>query len=54
MDFGPHTGFILAAYAATIAVLAGLAIWLVYDGRRHARTLAELESRGIRRRSSGR
>ena len=53
LDFGPHTGFILAAYAAVIAVLGGLALWLIFDGRRYARALEELEARGVKRRSAG-
>ncbi len=42
---GPHAGFILAAYAATILVLGGLAlaIWRDYGSQR--RLLSELEGR---------
>jgi heme exporter protein D len=52
MDLGPHAAFIIAAYAAVIAVLAGLVAWLVFDGWRQARALEALEARGITRRSS--
>lgn len=52
MDLGPHAPYIIAAYAAVIAVLAGLVAWLVMDGWRQARALEALEARGITRRSS--
>ena len=52
MDLGPHATFIWAAYATTALVLAGLAAWLVLDGRRQQRLVDELEARGVRRRSS--
>lgn len=51
-DLTYHGGFILAAYAVTIVVLAGLFLWIFLDGRAQKRRLAELESRGIRRRSA--
>ncbi len=48
-----HLGFILAAYLATFAVIAGLVGWTVVDGRALRRRLADLEARGVRRRSAG-
>jgi heme exporter protein D len=51
MDFGPHAGFIWAAYASAAIVLSLLAAWLVIDGRRLQRLLDELEAHGVRRRS---
>jgi heme exporter protein D len=48
---GPHAGFILAAYAVTAIVLAGLALRAFFDHRAQTRALAELESRGSGRRS---
>lgn len=48
-----HGGFILAAYLVTAAVLAGLFAWIILDGRAQKRRLADLEARGIRRRSAG-
>ena len=48
-----HAGFIAAAYVATALVLAGLLLWIVIDGRAQRRRLADLEARGIRRRSAG-
>ncbi|HEY8566121.1 MAG TPA: heme exporter protein CcmD [Beijerinckiaceae bacterium] len=46
-----HGGFILAAYAVTALVLAALILRAVIGERRVRRQLAELESRGARRRS---
>jgi heme exporter protein D len=48
-----HAGFVIAAYAATAAVLAALVAWIVLDGRALRRRLAGLEARGLRRRSQG-
>jgi heme exporter protein D len=64
-----HAGFIAAAYVASALVLAGLFLWIVVDGRAQRRRLADLEARrrwsctapppadlearGIRRRSVG-
>ena len=44
-DLGPHAAFIWASYALMAAVLAALTAWLVLDGRRQARLLADLEAR---------
>jgi heme exporter protein D len=49
---GNHGGFILAAYLTTVVVLAGLVGWIAFDGRALRRRLADLEARGIRRRSA--
>ncbi len=51
MDLGPHATFIIASYAAAIFILAILIGWIVAENRALKRTLADLESRGIRRRS---
>lgn len=51
MDLGPHAAFIIASYVIVALVMAGLMAWLILDGRRQQRTLADLEARGIRRRS---
>ena len=51
MDLGPHAAYVWAAYAANVAVLSGIAVWLVLDGRRLQRLLDLLDARGIRRRS---
>jgi heme exporter protein D len=47
-----HAGFIAAAYIATALVLLALVVWIVRDGRIQKKRLAELEARGIRRRSA--
>lgn len=50
-DLGPHASFILLSYAAVVIVVGGLIAWLIRDGREQARLIAELEARGVRRRS---
>lgn len=54
IDLGPHAAFIWGSYAAVGIVLGGLVTWLIWDGRRQRRLLAELEARGVRRRSEAR
>ena len=49
---GNHGGFILVAYLAAIVVIVGMIAWIVLDGRALKRQLADLEARGIRRRSA--
>jgi heme exporter protein D len=51
-DLGPHAIFIIAAYAVTFLAVAALAVFIVDDDRRQLRLLAELEARGIKRRSA--
>ncbi len=53
MSLGPHAVFIWLSYVATALAVAVLLAWLFWDGRRHQRRLADLEARGVRRRSSG-
>ena len=48
-----HLGYIVGSYAITALVLLGLIGWVVLDGRAQQRRLADLEARGIRRRSAG-
>lgn len=50
LDLGPHAAFIWASYAAVGLVLGAVVAWLVFDGRRQRRRLAELEARGHGRR----
>jgi heme exporter protein D len=54
MDLGPHTTFIIASYAASAFILALLIGWIVAENRALKRTLADLDARGITRRSDGR
>lgn len=49
MNLGPHTSFIIIAYAIAVAVVAALIVWVVVDGRAQKRTLEDLEARGVRR-----
>jgi heme exporter protein D len=51
-DLGPHAIFIIAAYGVTFLAIAALAFFIVEDDRKQRRLLAELEARGIRRRSA--
>ena len=50
IDLGKHAVFIWASYGLTATVLIGLVAWLISDGARLRRRLAELEARGITRR----
>jgi heme exporter protein D len=51
MNLGPHADFIVAAYAITIFVVAGLVAWVTLDYLAQRRILGDLEERGISRRS---
>ncbi len=52
MNLGPHAAFIVAAYAVAAAVVAALTVWIVADHHAQVRTLADLEARGLKRRSA--
>ena len=47
-----HIGFIVAAYLLSAGVLVALVAWITVDGWAQKRRLADLEARGIRRRSA--
>jgi heme exporter protein D len=51
MDLGPHADFIVAAYAAAAIIVGALVLWVFVDYRSLARSIAELEARGAKRRS---
>ena len=51
-DLGPHAGFIWLSYAADALCILGLVLWVWTDERTQRRRLADLERRGLRRRSS--
>jgi heme exporter protein D len=51
MNLGPHADFIVAAYAVTAFVVAGLIAWVVLDHSAQRRVLADLETRGVTRRA---
>ncbi|WP_069442574.1 heme exporter protein CcmD [Methyloceanibacter superfactus] len=52
LDLGPHASFILAAYGVTAIAVAVLVVTTLADDRTQRRKLADLERRGIRRRSA--
>jgi heme exporter protein D len=54
VDLGPHAGFIVAAYAIALVVVAGLIAWIVVDHRAQLRILEDLERAGVTRRSAAR
>jgi heme exporter protein D len=51
MDLGPHSAFIVTAYAVAVLVVAGLIAWVLLDHRAQRRMLNDLEMRGVTRRS---
>jgi heme exporter protein D len=51
MNLGPHAAFIVAAYAAALVVVIGLIAWVRADHVAQRRLLADLEARGVTRRS---
>jgi heme exporter protein D len=51
MEAASHAGFIVMAYVAAIVVVGGLIAWIALDYRTQRRLLAELEMRGVTRRS---
>jgi heme exporter protein D len=51
MNLGPHADFIVAAYAVTVFVVAGLVAWVILDYSAQRRILGDLEERGVTRRS---
>ncbi|MEL6298117.1 MAG: heme exporter protein CcmD [Pseudomonadota bacterium] len=52
MDLGKHAVFIWSSYGVAVTVLAALIVYLWLSGRAQKRALAELEARGVRRRSA--
>lgn len=51
MSLGPHADFIIASYAVTALVVAVLIAWIATDFSAQKRVLADLEQRGVTRRS---
>lgn len=49
-----HLSFIVASYAAALIVVVGLVGWIALDYRAQRRALADLETRGLSRRSAAR
>jgi len=54
MGLGPYAAFIVGAYGAAALIVTAMVAWVVIDHRRQARALAELEARGVTRRSEQR
>ena len=52
IDLGPHAVYIVWAYIGVALAVAALIAWTLFDARSTAKRLAELEARGIRRRSA--
>ena len=52
MDLGPHAAFIIGAYVIAAAVVVALVVWVAADHAAQKRALAELERRGVTRRSA--
>ncbi len=48
-SFGPHAGFIFAAYCVAAVVVAALIVWVIADGRAVRRRITALEAAGVRR-----
>jgi len=53
IELGEHAQFIVWGYAGVALGTLALIAWVLWQGRRVATRLRELESRGIRRRSDG-
>ena len=51
MSLGPHAAFIITAYAAAAFIIGALIAWVVLDHRAQRRKLANLDARGVTRRS---
>ena len=52
MEHMEHMPFIVGSYAAAATVIGVLIGWVVLDFRAQRRALAELETRGVTRRSA--
>jgi heme exporter protein D len=49
---GPHAGFIVGSYLVTFATILGLIAWVAFDYAKQRAVLADLERRGLTRRST--
>jgi heme exporter protein D len=52
MNPANHMGFIVASYVAAVAVVGVLVAWVTLDYRAQQSRLADLEMRGVTRRSA--
>jgi heme exporter protein D len=51
MNLGPHAAFIVIAYAMALFIVGALIAWILVDYRAQRQILADLEARGVTRRS---
>ncbi len=51
IDLGPHAVFIVSSYLGAALVILALILWTALSSHQQKRRLAELEKRGIYRRS---
>jgi heme exporter protein D len=52
METTGHFGFIAASYGAAVVIVGGLLAWVTLDYFAQMRRLADLEARGVTRRSA--
>lgn len=52
MNLGPYAAYIWASYIIVLGALAILALRLIAQGHSYRRAIADLEARGVRRRSA--
>ncbi|MEX3011713.1 heme exporter protein CcmD [Hoeflea sp. TYP-13] len=48
-----HLAFVLISYGVTALTILALVLWVLFDQRARRAELADLEARGVRRRSAG-
>jgi heme exporter protein D len=53
IELGPYAGYIIGAYAGVTVLVITLVGYVLWDARRVAARLKDLEDRGVRRRSAG-
>ncbi len=51
IDLGPHANFIIAAYIGVLIVVFGLILSTMLNAKKQKNRLADLDAKGIRRRS---
>ncbi len=53
IDLGPHAVYIVSAYAGVAIVTFGLIAWVLLNSKKQQSRLADLDARGVKRRSQG-
>jgi heme exporter protein D len=53
IDLGPHTVFIVSAYAGVAFVTVAIIAWVLWNSASVKQKLTALEAQGVRRRSDG-